>query len=263
MAMAMLPALHAQDDETGGSTTEKSKFPKNGVRFVICSPTDQHVPSPLYVRVGREYLPVVITSRTPTPRLKPDGGVIKFYEKPPVKKDSNDKTEEQPYITVTIPKDSGHKCICIVQPSQKGDTTPKTYFLPESDFKKGGIHVINFTSTPLRMVVDPTGEFDGKEKKFNISPRPKDAGSKLSTSDSNVWSYMGKGMSENVSFILQTSPTAQNSEGTRIRAGVFMTMNDASQISIVVKHPTLPHAFRMLSVQCSEASDKGTDGGNQ
>ena len=252
MAAAAMSLLPAQE---GNPELEKSKFPKNGVRFVICSATDQQVPSPLYVRVGNEYEKVIITSRMPTPRIAPEGGVVRFYENPPAPKAAHGKENEEPYISIAVPKNVSHKSICIVQPSKKGDTNPQTFFLSETEFKKGGVHVINFTSKPLNMIVDPTGEFSGQEKKETIAPRIKDKNT-LSITDANVWTYSGKHKeAENVDFILQAAPSARGGEGVRIRAGVFMTIPDVTQINFVVKHPTLPNAYRLLSVQCSDAAE--------
>ena len=58
--------------------------PKTGVRFVICSPAGTTMPSPLYVQTGDDTFKAInIGARTPSMRVKPIGGVVKFWDKDP------------------------------------------------------------------------------------------------------------------------------------------------------------------------------------
>lgn len=246
--------LMAQEVENG---REESKLPTHGIRFVICSSTNEQLPSPLYAKMGKEYMPITISGRMPSPRVTPEGGYIKFYATMPAETKGNKAPKEEPVLTVAVPdeyKGSGVKCVCIVEPTKKNDPNPKTYFLNEAEFKRGAVHLINFTEQTLEIVTDPTGSFEPKTlKKEKIAPRVKTTN--ISKYDKNVWSYAGAD-NKNVSFVLQALPASGRGEPVRIRASVFKTSADISQISIVVKHPKIKNAFSLLSVQYSDDEER-------
>ena len=255
--VAISPMLNAQD--TSDDSSSESKFAKYGVRFVVCTAGKGQLPSPLYTKMGKGYYPITISKMMPSPRLAPEGGVINFYDKEPTK-GGKGKDKVEPIITVSIPeayRGSMAKSICILQPRKENDKEPLAYFIKESEFKRGGVHIINFTNYKLEMITDPTGQFNGKEKRDKISPRVKTQS--ISSSDSNTWSYYGKSKDgERVNFLLQVAPTASQPEGKRIRAGVMLTMGNTSQVSIVVNHPTLKGACSLLSVQFIDDEIKQT-----
>lgn len=248
LLMAAAPALMAQQTDDDSST--ETKTPKFGVRFVVCTTGSEQLPSPLYVKVGKDYRPTTISKMMPCPRITPEpGGVIRFYDRLPEK---SKKEKIEPLFTVNVPE--GHRgstarSICILQPRK--DKEPLTFFIKESEFKRGGVHIVNFTDYTLEIITDPTGKFEGKEKREKIAPRVKTQN--ISSSDPNTWSYYGKGKAdEKASYVLQTAPRAGSTEGKRIRAGVLMTSSGVSQVSIVVNHPKLKNTCSLLSVQFSD-----------
>lgn len=265
LMVAMATALQAQDTARDARTPDV-KAPKHGVRFVICSPggNQAQLPSPLYAKMGKDYYPITISQRMPSPRLTPEGGVVKFYASMP-SKTSSGKDKEPPVLTVTLPdayRGSSTKSLCIVQPTKANDTDPQTFFLKESDFKIGGVYIINFTNSTLEMVTYPPGKSDGEEKRELIKPRMKTHS--ISVSDSNVWSYMGKSSKgDKVNFVLQALPAVKGvGHAKRIRASVLLTNKDLSQINVVVPHPTLKDSYKLLSVQYSNDEEQGRDSQN-
>ena len=271
LLVAACPVLTAQIDDTE-RTTNEIDLPKTGIRFVICTTGSGQIPSPLYAKIGKEYYPVNISKMMPTPRITPEKGVIKFYDKMPEKGNKAEKLE--PVLTINVPErhlSPTTKSLCILQPRKKDDTEPLSFFLKESEFKRGSVHIINFTNNTLEMITDPSGKFEGNEKHEKIAPRVKTRD--ISPSDANTWSISmknpkaqrvdSKGQKidyneEKVSYILRTMPTPANPEGRRIRASVLLLASDMSQVSIVVDHPRLKDTCSLLSVQFADDEKAGT-----
>lgn len=258
LGLLMAVVTHTQAQSSKDNIDAESKFPKNGIRFVVCTASNVQLPSPLYVKVGKDYLPITISSRMPSPRIAPEGGVVRFYDAPPAVKTGNKPPKEQPVLTVEVPEahqNSSAKSICIVQPSKANDNSPRTYFIKESDFRKGGVYIINFTNSTLEIITDPTGKFEGKEKHTKIAPKINTKN--ISSKDQNTWVYEGKSASgDKVNYVLQALPVSGRGEPKRIRASVFLTSKDVSQISIVTNHPTLKDQYRLLSVQFADEEDR-------
>lgn len=257
LLVAISPMLWAQT-ATDNDEAE-TKQPKYGIRFVVCTSTEGTLPSPLYTKVDKEYKEITITSRMASQRVTPVGGVVHFYDSMPPTDEKGHITKAAkltPVMSISIPEPHrahNAKSICILQPRKKKDTEPDTCFLKETDFKLGGIHIINFTNTPLEMIIDPTGQFDltkNTVQRAKIGPYIKTQ--TISKSDSNVWSYTnGKQAKDedNISFVLQALPPTGRGAARRIRASVMNTSEKSSQISIVVPHPTVKNSYSLLSIQ--------------
>ena len=252
------PAVWAQESDDD-STDGEFKFPSHGVRFVICSPTNESLPAPLYVKVGKIYVPVRISPRMPSPRITPEKGVVNFYEKAPdtkkekgERKPGSHKDMPPPFLSIPVPTNHANKSICIVQPKKDGDD-PTVSFISETEFTKGGVYVVNLTSTPLEMITSTTGKFEGEEKKTRINPGR--AQVHISRDDANVWSYQGsKKTKDRVPFVLRTIPAGPKAEPRRISASVLQTLPTMTQMSFVVDHPTMPGSFKLISIQFSDDS---------
>lgn len=247
--MIACPIIWAQDS---AATDKDLKFPSRGVRFVICSPSNQALPAPLYVKVDKEYLPVTISSRMPSPRLGPEKGEIKFYDQEP---DANAKEKDlKPFLTIAIPEAHRSKSICVVQPRNDGGK-PKTYFFKEAEFARGGIYVVNLTPAPLEILTSDTGKFGGEEKKSRIAPGK--GNSEISLEDKNVWHFMGgKKDKTRIPFALRTLSTDPKTPGRRIIASVMQTLPTAAQVSFVVEHPAVKGSYKVLSIQYSDDSSR-------
>lgn len=237
---------------TAGGSKNESKFPANGVRFVICSPTGERVPTPLYAKVKNEYLPIRITSRMPSPRLAPSKGKVAFYTDPPSTKKAEKSAE--PYMEVAIPSDCQHKSICVVVPGKDGAEN-KTFFMNESEFAKGGTYIVNFTNVPLEMVTSLSGKFDTDAKRGVMEPKT-GSSKRISKDDANVWSYTAKKARQQVHFMLNAKPTKDTN--VRIKASVFMPDSGITQMNFVVAHPRLKNTYKLMSIQYSDVKAEDT-----
>lgn len=247
MALTLNAGISAQEipsQEISNVEREAFQFPTKGVRFVICSPTNEALPAPLYAKVNGTYVPIQITSRMPSPRLSPDNGVIKLYDSIP---DAKKEADTVPYLSIDIPRGQRTKSICVVQPNKDGGK-PKTYFFKENDFAKGGVYVVNLSSSALEMTTDETGKFSGDEKKTTINPYSGE-GKEISAEEPYVWAYGPKKQKTRLPFALYSKPTAGKMTARRIVASSIYTLPSVAQVSFVVNHPTLKGSYRLLSIQ--------------
>ncbi|MBQ5664385.1 MAG: hypothetical protein IIV41_00785 [Akkermansia sp.] len=227
--------------------------PKTGVRFVVCSPTGENMPSPLYVRNGKEFTAIQIGSRTTSPRVKPVGGVVEFWKENPMptagmadKKDKGAAASSKlpdPFFTVTVPANIGSKSVCILSPSKDIEKT-NTLFLNESDFPRKGVHIINLSSFPLQMTTSEKGDFsDKKESKIGVYRRED------GISPSNSWSFKGE-KGQQVGFILTYTEKGAKAP-KRIKASSFTVSGQQAVINVVVKDPKLNRP-RLMTIQLSD-----------
>lgn len=228
----------AADDE---KKTEAPANAKNGVRFVICSPTNAKLPSPLYYRAGKDFREITISNRVPSARIRPIDGRVDFWEDDPSAavsgKDGKgskgkvaDKDLPKPALSVSVP-DSAARMLCIVVPGEDLKKT-QTYFLREKDFPKQGLHLINFSSFPLKMTISEKGDFsDAKEGMVGVFRR--DEG----ISKNNTWSYVAEEGAKSVAFMLSYK-TKDSKEFQRLRASRFTVSPKQAQINVIVKDPS-------------------------
>ncbi len=229
--------------------------PKSGIRFVVCSPTNAKLPSPLYYQAGKEFKAVRIGGRTPSPRIKPIGGKVSFWDEDPTAEDEEATGKgkgkskaaavptKPPVMTVEVPATAGSKALCIVVPGEKPSQS-QTFFMSESEFPAKGIHLINFSSLPLQMETSLKGDFSDK-KTSTIAPFKRSEG----IGKYNSWSYVGE-TGEIVSFML-SSKVAGSKELKSIKKAKFVVSNKQAQISIAVKAPK-GDAVRLLSIQLTD-----------
>ncbi len=239
------PTKPAADDVAD----EDANAPKTGVRFVICSPDNSRLPSPLFYKSGKtSYKSVSISSRTPSPRIRPEGGVINFYGEDPSAVEAAAKAEKKevklPEPVLSIPVSGTGKQLCIVVPSKDPKTKPQTFFAKESAFPKGGLHIINFSSYPLRMSLftKPDGS-DKKDQGIGVFHRDK------GICDENTWSFKGE-PGATMSFILAFKPKDAK-EFRNFKSSKFVVSDKQSQINVVVKDPARD-TLKLLSIQLTD-----------
>jgi hypothetical protein len=225
--------------------------PKTGVRFVICSPAGTTMPSPLYVQTGdNTFKAINIGARTPSMRVKPIGGVVKFWDKDPSaealgeedkkKKPAGKAALPEPIFSVSAP--SG-KVVCILTPNKDVAKT-QALFLKESDFPNKGMHVINLSSYPLQITTSESGDFkDKKESKIGVYRRED------GISSSNSWSFKGE-KGQQVSFILSYADQKTKSY-KRIKSSTFVLSDRQSVVNVVVKDPTR-NMPKLMTIQLAE-----------
>ena len=233
------------------ATSAEPAAPKTGVRFVVCSPTGENMPSPLYVRNGKEFTAIQISSRTASARVKPVGGVVEFWKENPMptagmtdKKEKTDATKlPDPFFKVTVPGNTGSKSVCILSPNKDIEKT-STLFLNESDFPRKGMHIINLSSFPLQIVTSEKGDFsDKKEGKIGVYRRED------GICPNNSWSFTGE-KGQQVGFILSYSEKGAKAP-KRIKASSFTVSGQQSVINVVVKDTNLNRP-RLMTIQLSD-----------
>lgn len=249
--MLVAAPLHAQSRGGSADAPREDVAPKTGVRFVICSPSNAQLPSPLYYKAGKEFKTVNISSRIPSRRIRPEGGKVEFWDEDPGEAAAAEKGKDkgskkkmpEPILSVTVPGGSG-KMLCIVVPGKEVSQT-QTYFLKESDFPKKGMHIINFSSYPLKMITSEKGDFsDPSEKTIGVFRR--DEG----ISANNTWSYVSEEVGKSVAFALMFKDKDAK-EFKRLKASMFSISGRQAQINMVVKD-TSRNAPRLLSIQLME-----------
>ncbi|MBR5888726.1 MAG: hypothetical protein IKY92_01620 [Akkermansia sp.] len=236
---------------TTGAAAEAAE-PKSGVRFVVCSPSGENMPSPLYVRSGKEFKAIHIGARSASNRVKPVGGVVEFWKENPMptagmddnkKTPSADKKLPEPIFKVTVPSTASSKTICILTPSKEIEKT-STLFLNEGDFPRKGMHIINLSSFPLQITTSDKGDFsDKKESKVGVYRRED------GICANNSWSFKGE-KGQQVSFVLTYTEKGAKSP-KRIKASTFVISGQQAVINVVVKDPKLNRP-RIMTIQMSE-----------
>lgn len=244
---------------TGKKSAAEAAESKTGVRFVICSPSNEKLPSPLYYRSGKKFKKVTLSSRMPSPRIRAVGGVVEFWDEDPEADDKKDKKDikkpagkgkdlPKPFLSIEVPAGSSSKMLCIVVPT-KTPSKPQTFFVKESAFPKQGLHVINFSSFPLRMSISEKGDFSDK-KDSTIGVFKREDG----ICEENTWSFKGDKNGQAVSFALAFK--AKGSKEFRlVRASRFVVSSKQSQINIVVKDPSRDMP-KLQAVQLVDENDK-------
>ncbi len=227
--------------------------PKTGVRFVICSPAGVSMPSPLYVRSGKEFKAISIGSRTPSARVKPVGGVVEFWDQNPApamaegdKKAPKAAAEKlpEPIFSVTVPATAGSKSVCILSPNKEVKKT-SALFLNESDFPKKGMHIINLSSFPLQIITSESNDFkDKKESKIGVYRRED------GICPENSWSFKGE-KGQQVSFVLSYYDKATKGF-KRMKASTFVLSDRQSMVNIVVKDTTR-NMPKLMPIQIAES----------
>lgn len=261
LALAALLALCPVQAQTSSPAGAEETAPKTGVRFVICSPAGTKLPNPLYYSAGKNsagqsvYKSVFISGRTPSARIRPEGGKVVFYDEDPTpptdkngKPDKTAKPKDMPnsVLTVGVPGNAGAKSLCIVVPGSS-PAKSKTLFINEADFPKKGVHIINLSPAPLQMATSKKGDFSDK-KESKIGPYKAGEG----VSRSNSWTFTDGDHGDQISFQLtyqkqkNGKPVQQN-----IRRSKFLVSKNQSQINIVVKDPATD-TLKLMSVQMGD-----------
>lgn len=224
--------------------------PKTGVRFVIISPAGLKMPSPLYVRSGKEFKTISIGSRNPSERVKPVNGVVEFWDKDPLPKSEEGGKKQasaqlpEPVFTVEIPGSAGSKSVCILSPNKDVRKT-STLFLNEGDFPRKGMHIINLSSFPLQILTSEKADFsDKKESKIGVYRRED------GISPENSWSFKGE-KGQKVAFILSYYDKATKGL-KRIRSSSFVLSDRQSVVNVVVKDQSR-NIPKLMSIQIAES----------
>lgn len=273
-ALVAAAPVQAQSSARGKKDAAAQTEAKTGVRFVICSAANIKVKSPLWYKVSDEEADTVsISSRTATPRIKPMGGKVVFYEDNPIPpetdgKDKDGKAEKwkEPKVVFTVDtKGAASKAFCIVMPET--ETKVETIMLSESDFPKKGVHLINLSKKNVKISTSAKGDFS--DAKVTLLK----GGNTKSVNDSNKWSLVGANHGDQLAFqITYEGVKEQRAKGTggktlkdangkirkekvrteiTLRRSKFVVSERQSLISILVDDPARD-GVKLLSIQLAD-----------
>ena len=273
-ALVAAAPVQAQSSARGKKDAAAQTEAKTGVRFVICSAANIKVKSPLWYKVSDEEADTVsISSRTATPRIKPMGGKVVFYEDNPIPpetdgKDKDGKAEKwkEPKVVFTVDtKGAASKAFCIVMP--ESETKVETIMLSESDFPKKGVHLINLSKKNVKISTSAKGDFS--DAKVTLLK----GGNTKSVNDSNKWSLVGANHGDQLAFqITYEGVKEQRARGTggktlkdangkirkekvrteiTLRRSKFVVSERQSLISILVDDPARD-GVKLLSIQLAD-----------
>ena len=273
-ALVAAAPVQAQSSARGKKDAAAQTESKTGVRFVICSAANIKVKSPLWYKVSDEEADTVsISSRTATPRIKPMGGKVVFYEDNPIPpetdgKDKDGKAEKwkEPKVVFTVDtKGAASKAFCIVMPET--ETKVETIMLSESDFPKKGMHLINLSKKNVKISTSAKGDFS--DAKVTLLK----GGNTKSVNDSNKWSMVGANHGDQLAFhITYEGVKEQRARGTggktlkdangkirkekvrteiTLRRSKFVVSERQSLISILVDDPARD-GVKLLSIQLAD-----------
>lgn len=242
----------------------EAEAPKSGVRFVICSATGGKLPSPLFYSAGKDkagkptFKKVTISGRLPSNRIKPEGGIINFYDKDPApapsaeggKKPAAAPTElPKPAMVIQVPQNAGSKSLCIVIPGST-PANAKTFFIDEADFPTKGVHLINLSPDPVTVYTSKSGDLTGV-KGEKVGPYHRNKG----INSDNSWHYTRGENGDQVSFRITTKQTKEDKKSGKkttieanVRMGKFLVSDRQSQINVIVKDPKRD-ALKLISIQ--------------
>ena len=273
-ALVASAPVYAQSSSRGSKARQEQsedQEAKTGVRFVICSAQNIKVKSPLWYKVSdEEAKKVTISSRTATPRIKPKGGKVVFYESDPIppkteegKKDGKkggkaEKWQEPKVVFSVDTKGAASKSFCIVIPET--ETQVETIMLSESEFPKKGVHLINLSKKDIKIVTTTSENGDFK----NAKPTLLKGGNTKGVNSENKWSFAGAGHGEQVAFKIsyvgvKEQRTRENGKYVKkkvksdipVRSSKFIVSERQSFISIIVDDPKRD-GVQLLSIQLAE-----------
>ena len=263
LSLAAAPLLQpacAQDDSFDAdkasakdAAKEEAAAAKKGVRLMVCSPSGESLPSPLYCKIGKKFVPVVVAARTPSRPIPAEDGKIRFWKSDPSSalagaKDEAEKEAKLPppdLVVNGVP--SGSKMIGFVIPA-KGAKNLQGLFFKEKDFPKKGVHLINLSPYPIRMTTSVKGDFNDAKNTI-VTPYRKGEG----ISDKNSWSITGE---DGGTLAFAIAYKANNMpDYKRIKTSSMVVSARQSQITVVVKDPK-SDSPKLLSFQIVESPQK-------
>lgn len=269
VAAAPVQAQSSRAGKGGAAAQAEPKEAKSGVRFVICSAKNVKVKSPLWYKVNdEEAKTVTISARTATPRIKPQGGKVVFYEDnpiPPTEKEAAKDWKEPKVVFTVDTAGAASKAFCIVMPET--ETKVDTIMLSESDFPKKGVHLINLSQKNVKISTSVKGDFT--DAKITMLK----GGNTKGVSSSNKWSLTGANHGDQLAFqITYEGVKEQRVRGTggksikdekgkvrkekvkseiTVRRSKFVVSERQSLISILVDDPA-HDGVKLLSIQLAD-----------
>lgn len=243
---------------------EAPLYPTTGVRFVVCSPLDRRLPSPLYALYKDKYMPIYISSRGPSERVLPGSdGHIRLYEKDP----GDAEDPGKPFLDITLPQEARKgRVICLVMLGAK-KTKPKYFYIRESELPVGGFYVLNLSPVTIEIVyVTKPGKYPDKGKR--ISPFRQSENNCISRPSSYVWDFTKKDNPDvkTLEYLLRVPAESEDGTPMPLRGSKFAMSEGSAYVIIVVQLPSNENPrkstpgslqqFRLISFSYSNEADK-------
>lgn len=206
---------------------------KKGIRFVVRDMSDKPL-SELFALSGDKEHPVMplrLSGRLPSERVAWDANraVTLYKDEPPVPESGKIKTEElpPPYISATIPDAMSNKVLGLIVLAKEARNN-RIFYLDEENFRTGGIHAVNFTSSRIKITLAKKADFSDKVD-FILAPFRNSEG----ITSKNSWNFVPKSSAETYSFVI--SAIDEKGQEQRIRSSRFNTARGISQINLFVR----------------------------
>ncbi len=207
---------------------------KKGIRFVVRNMSDKPL-SELFALSGDKERPVTtlrLSGRLPSERIAWDANrsVSLYKDEPTVPESGKIKAEElpPPFINATVPDSMGNKVLGLIVLAKEAKNN-RIFYLDEQNFRTGGIHAINFTSSVIKITLAKKADFSDKVD-FILAPFHSSEG----ITSKNSWNFVPRSPeAETYSFVI-SSIDAKGQE-QRIRSSRFNTAKGISQINLFVR----------------------------
>lgn len=207
-----------------------------GIRFIVRNLSSEAV-SQLYALTGDKNNPVVsvrLGSRQPSKRLAWDANrQITLYKDEPVL-DASGKIDKEkmptPFVTAQIPDDVSNKVLGMIVLT-KDPRNNRVFYMDENIFKKGGIHAVNLTSSPIKISISESGDYKKDGKHFILKPFRSDEG----ISKNNSWNFNPSTQKSSKIYHFSITTTGNGGKEQKVRSSRFIVAQGISQINLFVR----------------------------
>lgn len=225
-----LSAAFAQSSATPGQPPAPLK---KGIRFVVRNMSDKPL-NELFALTDDKERPVTtlrLGGRLPSERVTWDANrtVTLYKEEPTVPESGKIKSEElpPPYLNAAVPDAMGNKVLGLIVLAKEARNN-RIFYLDEGNFRTGGIHAVNFTSSRIKISLAKKADFSDKVD-FILAPFRSSEG----ITSKNSWNFVPKSSAETYSFVI--SAIDEKGQEQRIRSSRFNTARGISQINLFVR----------------------------
>lgn len=224
----------SESSAINSKSTQKKQ--SRGIRFIVRNLSSETV-SQLYALTGDKNNPVVnvrLGSRQPSMRLAWDTErQVSLYKDEPILDASGKLDKEKlpdPFLTAQIPDDMSNKVLGMIVLT-KDPRNNRVFYMDESIFKKGGIHAVNLTSSPIKISISETGDYKKDGKHFILSPFRSEDG----ITKKNSWNFAPSLRESTKIYHFSITTMGANGKEQRIRSSQFIVSQDISQINLFVR----------------------------
>lgn len=245
LALTATASVFAQSGTKGSSTWSYSssadskdaiKKQSRGIRFVVRNLSTESV-SQLYALTGDKDNPVVnvrLGSRQPSKRLTWDANrQVSLYKDEPLLDASGKLDKEKlptPFLTAQIPDEMSSKVLGMIVLT-KDPKNNRVFYMDENIFKKGGIHAVNLTASPIKISISESGDYKKDGKHFVLQPFHSGEG----ITKKNSWNFNPSLKESSKIYHFSITATGADGKEQKIRSSQFIVAQGVSQINLFVR----------------------------